>query len=169
ILVPSQIRALRLKSDTMPRQSDLARVAGLHQSRISKFETPGDANVTLETLARLAAALKVGLVVKFVPFSEMLRWENGFSQDQFDVARIEEDTTFCTPELEIENQDVYKIARAIGTPAVDTAMMDVTSPIAASASTIPNPQMENVGGQYPFRLFSGPVPIRSGKSGSCRR
>src|SRR3974377_254533 len=89
VLVPSQIRSLRLHSD-MPRQADLAKEAGLQQSRISMFETPGAANVTLETLARLAAAFRVGLIVKFVPFSEMLRWENSFSPS-YDVRRLEED------------------------------------------------------------------------------
>jgi transcriptional regulator with XRE-family HTH domain len=95
-LVPAQLRALRLKSD-MPRQSDLAQKAQLHQSRISMFETPGAANVTLETLSRLAAAFKVGLVVKFVPFSEMLQWENQFSQDEFTVTKIDDDRAFIDP------------------------------------------------------------------------
>lgn len=96
--MPSQIRALRLKSE-MPRQSDLAKAAGVHQSRISMFETPGAANMTLETLAQLAAAFKVGLVVKFVPFSEMLTWENAFSQDAFDVVKIDADREFLQPNL----------------------------------------------------------------------
>lgn len=92
VLVPAQIRALRLKFG-MPTQTHLAKAAGMHQSRISMFETPG-ANITLDTLARIAAALHVGLVVKFVPFSEMLRWDNGFSHDQFSVTRIEKDRAF---------------------------------------------------------------------------
>ncbi len=96
VLVPSQIRALRLKSN-LPRQADLAREAEMQQSRISMFETPGAANVTLETLARLAAIFKVGLIVKFVPFSEMLHWENTFSQDRFDVTRINHDQEFLYP------------------------------------------------------------------------
>jgi DNA-binding Xre family transcriptional regulator len=82
----------------MPRQRDLARETGLHQSRISVFETPGAANVTLETLANIAAGLKVGLIVKFVPFSEMLDWENSYSQDTFNVfPRLEEDEAFLNP------------------------------------------------------------------------
>jgi transcriptional regulator with XRE-family HTH domain len=81
----------------MPRQSDLAREAEMQQSRISMFETPGAANVTLETLARLAATFRTGLVVKFVPFSEMLAWENRFSQDQFNVLRLDEDQAFLNP------------------------------------------------------------------------
>ena len=96
VLVPSQIRALRLKSN-MPRQQDLAEAAHMQQSRISMFETPGSANVTLDTLARLAAVFKVGLLVKFVPFSETLRWENAFSQDEFNVIRLDEDVDFIAP------------------------------------------------------------------------
>ena len=110
-LVPAQIRALRLKSN-MPRQSDLAREANMQQSRISMFETPGAANMTLETLARLAAAFKVGMVVKFVPFSVMLQWENEFSLEGFDVRRLEEDTSFVTP-------------RAASVPVSEKAFTDV--------------------------------------------
>lgn len=106
VVVPSQIRSLRLQSE-MPRQADLAKAAGLHQSRISMFETPGAANMTLETLARLAAAFKVGLVVKFVPFSAMLAWEDSFSQDSFRVDKIDNDQDFLNPlpkhSHEIEN------------------------------------------------------------------
>ena len=57
VLVPSQIRALRLRSD-MPRQMDLAKEASMQQSRISMFEMPGAANITLDTLAWLAAIFK---------------------------------------------------------------------------------------------------------------
>jgi hypothetical protein len=59
------------------------------------FETPGAANITLETLANIAAGLKVGVMVKLVPFSEMLRWENAFSPSLFDVEpRLEQDESF---------------------------------------------------------------------------
>jgi transcriptional regulator with XRE-family HTH domain len=96
VLVPSQIRSLRLKSN-MPRQSDLAKEAEMQQSRISMFETPGAANLTLDTLSRLAAAFRVGLKVEFVPFSDMLRWENDYSQDSFNVTKLEEDVDFLQP------------------------------------------------------------------------
>jgi hypothetical protein len=62
------------------------------------FETPGEANITLETLAKIAAGLRVGVVVKFVPFHEMLRWENSFSPDTFNVnPRLEADEEFINP------------------------------------------------------------------------
>ncbi len=102
VLVPAQIRALRLSSidPPMPFQRDLAREAGEHQSRVSMFETPGAANMTLETIAKIAAGLRVGVVVKFVPFSEMLRWENLFSPASFEVVRLAEDEAFRNPRTE---------------------------------------------------------------------
>ena len=90
--LPSQIRALRLKQKM--NQEDLAQEAEMKQPRISAMERPGATKFNLETLIRLAAAFKVGLIVKFAPFSEMLRWENEFSQDTFNVATIEEDFEF---------------------------------------------------------------------------
>jgi hypothetical protein len=76
----------------------------MKQSRISAMETPGAVNFNLETLVRIASTLKVGLVVRFVPFSEMLRWENGFNQDQFDVVILENDTEFIRPAATINSQ-----------------------------------------------------------------
>ena len=114
VLVPSQIRALRLKSD-MPRQEDLAREAEMQQSRISMFETPGAANVTLETLARLAAIFKVGLIVKFAPFSEMLHWENTFSQDRFDVVRVDHDQEFLDPPAVISREVTAGVTTGVTT------------------------------------------------------
>lgn len=100
VLVPAQIRAARLKSGNppMPYQRDLAREAELHQSRISMFETPGAANITLDTLAKIAAGLRAGVIVKLVPFHEMLRWEDSFSPESFDVVpRLEQDRQFLSP------------------------------------------------------------------------
>jgi hypothetical protein len=98
VLVPGQIRALRLKSDNppLPYQRDLAREAEVHQSRVSMFETPGMSNMTLETLAKVAAGLRVGVMVKFVPFSDMLQWENDFHPD-FNITRLADDEEFLNP------------------------------------------------------------------------
>jgi len=95
INVPSQIRALRLRRQLT--QTALAGEAGMKQPRISAMERPGETNFNLDTLTRLAAAYKVGLIVKFAPFSEVLDWENGFSQDTFDVVEIDEDDDFLRP------------------------------------------------------------------------
>jgi transcriptional regulator with XRE-family HTH domain len=112
----------------MARQKDLAVAAHLHQSRISMFETPGMANLTLETLSKLAAAFKVGVIVKFVPFSEMLRWENEFSQDYFNVLPLDEDTAFIHPESvpAKENQNT-QLLNALGEGTTGTAVVSLPS------------------------------------------
>ena len=90
--IPSQIRALRRRRNLT--QKALAKEADMLQSRISAMERPGETNFNLETLIRLAAALRTGLIVKFAPFSEVLQWENEFSQDSFDSSPIEQDQEF---------------------------------------------------------------------------
>jgi transcriptional regulator with XRE-family HTH domain len=95
VLIPSQLRALRLRQSMT--QAVLADEAGMKQSRISAMETPGKTNFNLETLVSLAATFKVGLIVNFVPFSRMLRWENEYSQDAFDATGIDEDIEFLIP------------------------------------------------------------------------
>jgi transcriptional regulator with XRE-family HTH domain len=95
VLIPSQIRALRQRQ-TMT-QTLLASEAEMAQPRISAMERPGATKFNMETLIRLAAAFRVGLVVKFVAFSDLLKWENRFSQDQFHVLTLDEDLAFLDP------------------------------------------------------------------------
>jgi hypothetical protein len=75
-------------------QEVLAREAEMKQPRVSAMERPGETQFNLDTLVRLAAAFKVGLIVRFSSYSEMLGWENEFSQDSFDVIGLENDTAF---------------------------------------------------------------------------
>jgi len=82
-------------------------MAGMKQSRISAMETPGKVNFNLDTLVRMAATFKVGLAVEFVPYSEMLRWENDYSQDTFNVVQLPNDVDFTRPAA----RPVYKRAR----------------------------------------------------------
>jgi hypothetical protein len=94
ILIPSQIRALRIKF--FNTQEALGKEAEMKQSRVSAMERPGSVQFNIETLIRIAAACKVGLIVRFVPFSEMLRWENDFNQDTFSPLTIDQDSEFNT-------------------------------------------------------------------------
>lgn len=143
VLVPSQIRQLRLKSvnPPMPKQADLARETELHQSRISMFETPGAANVTIDTLSRIAAGLRCGVVIEFVPFSTMLQWENEFSPDNFDVVRLEKDDAFLHPEAAQARQGQQNV------------FMASTNQGAGSA--------ESIGST--FGASTVPIPIRTGE------
>lgn len=95
VLIPSQLRALRLRQDRT--QYELAQLADMKQARISAMETPGKVNFNLDTLVRMAATHNTGLMVKFVPYSEMLGWENEYRQDTFSVIQLAHDLDFLEP------------------------------------------------------------------------
>ena len=87
------------------------------------FETPGAANMTIETIAKIAAGLRVGVVLKFVPFSEMLKWENSFSPDTFNVTRLHEDEAFLNPVAETASESTNSLGGLSGQFANETAAM----------------------------------------------
>ncbi len=140
VLIPSQLRALRVKCPMT--QQALGEVADMKQSRVSAMERPGEAQFNVDTLVRLAAALKVGLMVKFVSFSEMLRWENSFSQDSFDVIHIEEDTDFIRP-VTIADSRIAEATIAVELGSRQTA--NVSAAIATSLYA--NPQRPRFRGE----------------------
>jgi len=86
--LPYQIRALRGKMS----QGDLAKRTGMKQPRVSAIERPGQANLNLNTLKRIAAAFDVALIVRFAAFSELIDWAENFSPDTFAVPEFTEDT-----------------------------------------------------------------------------
>jgi transcriptional regulator with XRE-family HTH domain len=106
--ISSQIKALRNRRGMT--QKVLGEETGMLQSRISAMERPGATSLTIDTLARLASAFNVGLIVKFAPFSEMLKWENEYNQDVFDVIGLEKDMPFLEPkEYAGLKSDIWKI------------------------------------------------------------
>jgi transcriptional regulator with XRE-family HTH domain len=116
--VASQIRALRRRGKLT--QGELAQMADMKQSRISAVEYPGN-QLTVETLVRLAAALKIGLTVRFGSFSEMINWENGFSQDDFAVTTLDNDVEFGSDRVEaVSNTETVNQAPAETLQSVKT-------------------------------------------------
>lgn len=89
IEVPFQIRAIRKAHGWT--QTQLAERSGIPQARISHIEQPGRDPLSLRTLYRLAAAFDVGLLVQFVPFSELVRREALFNPETFHVPSFEKD------------------------------------------------------------------------------
>jgi transcriptional regulator with XRE-family HTH domain len=67
-----QIRATRDRLEWS--QERLANEVDMNQNAISRLESPEYGKQTITTLKRLAAAFDVGLIVRFVPFSEMVDW-----------------------------------------------------------------------------------------------
>jgi transcriptional regulator with XRE-family HTH domain len=89
-----QIRGLRgeLSQDQMEER------VGIKQQVLSRLENPYYGKATLTTLKKIAAAYDVGLLVEFVPFSELAKRvsgtpyiERGYSPETLDVPSFEEE------------------------------------------------------------------------------
>src|SRR5205085_10276915 len=87
--IPFQIRALRDKRGWT--QGDLSKKAGMVQTNISRLESPGYGKVNITTLQRLAAAFDIALVVRFVPFSELIGWVENLSPEQLAPQSFDEE------------------------------------------------------------------------------
>lgn len=66
-----QIRNLREKNDW--KQSELAARLGKNQGNISQWEDPDYGRYSITTLKALASTFDVALLVKFIPFSELVK------------------------------------------------------------------------------------------------
>ncbi len=73
--VAFQIRALRREEKWT--QEKLAARAGTKPTHITRIENPEYGSHTISTLRKVASAFDVALIVRFVPFSELLRWDSG--------------------------------------------------------------------------------------------
>lgn len=76
VLIPSQVKSIRMGRGMSQKQ--LATAAGMLQSRIADIEMPGKANLTIDTLARLAAAFGLAVKIEFVRPEDMLKWGNEY-------------------------------------------------------------------------------------------
>lgn len=74
-----QIRSLRNRQEL--KQSDLAKLLDVKQSQVSSWENPDYGRYTLATLKDLAKAFDVGLLVRFVPFSNIVDWTVDLTSD----------------------------------------------------------------------------------------
>ena len=72
-------------------QSELGKKAGMAQARISVMEDPSYEKQTLTTLKRLASALDVALIVRFVPFSELVHRVADLSPEKMRATCFSED------------------------------------------------------------------------------
>lgn len=76
--IPFQLRALRAARNNMT-QAELAKAAETKQSVISRIESKGAANLSIQTLLKLAAAFDVALVVRFEPIDKFIDWVDKLS------------------------------------------------------------------------------------------
>lgn len=93
-------------------QKDLADKCGMKQPRISALEDPDFENVELATLRRIASACDVGLIVAFVPFSDLARKATSLTNSDFNVPEFACDSLRPTTPAPKENH--YMISVGVG-------------------------------------------------------
>jgi len=101
--IPFQIKALRDQREWS--QKELGKKATMLQERISVLEDPNYAKFNINTLKKIASAFDVGLVVRFVPFSELAEWELNLSSDSLKVPSFNEERYFQEKDLS-EEKDI---------------------------------------------------------------
>jgi len=91
-----QIRATRDAQEMT--QADLARESGMTPNNLSRLESPDYGKQTISSLKRIADALDVALVVRFVPFSQYIDWlsatpylDEGLRPEALAVPRFEDE------------------------------------------------------------------------------
>lgn len=67
------IQTRMMRENHQWKQGDLAARLGKHQETVSQWENPDYGRHTMTTLKALAAAFDVALLVKFIPFSELVQ------------------------------------------------------------------------------------------------
>src|ERR1700677_622822 len=79
--VAFQVKTLRKKH--CGTQAVLGEKSDLKQGVISRAEDQEYGNLTFNTVGRIAAGLDVAFVGRFVPFSELIRFSENLSEDEF--------------------------------------------------------------------------------------
>jgi transcriptional regulator with XRE-family HTH domain len=95
-----QIRALREQRNET--QAQLSERTGMAQAWISKLESPNYSGFSIATLKKVASAFDVGLMIRFVPISQLVEWELGLSNDSLLAPSLEDDPYFNEPPVEVE-------------------------------------------------------------------
>ena len=85
--LPFQLRALRKARGWT--QEQLAELSGMAQSRFPSLEKPTGKMPDLDTLCRIAAVYDIALQVRFLPFSELIDWDEGFDPDAFNIGTFD--------------------------------------------------------------------------------
>src|SRR5271157_2061776 len=81
--LPMQLRSMREERGW--KQSYVAEKTGTKQPRITLMEKPGYGNFSLNTLKKLATLFDVGLIVSFVPWSEMIDFTEAISNKRLSI------------------------------------------------------------------------------------
>lgn len=104
--VAFQIRALRKQRKYT--QKKLAEIARMKQGRISVLENPSN-TPNISTLKKIANAFDVGLIVRFVPISNLVEWQLNLSRESLDASSFSEDPYFQAKKEETVEHEQYEV------------------------------------------------------------
>lgn len=90
--IAAQIQTLRESQPEPWTQKQLAEKSGMARARISVLENPSYDKHSLSTLKRIAGAFDVALVVRFVAFSELVKWVSDLSPEKLSAPSFERDS-----------------------------------------------------------------------------
>ena len=102
-----QLRSLRDLKDWT--QGELAQRVGMPQTAISRMENPYYGKQTITSLKRLAATYDVALIVRFVPFSQLINWVSGTPYEERGLSPEAMDISSFGEEFEIANVPLDKM------------------------------------------------------------
>jgi transcriptional regulator with XRE-family HTH domain len=98
--IPFQIRALREQRNET--QAALSSRTGLAQAWISTLENINYKGFSLKTLKKVASIFDVGLVIRFVPISQLVEWELNLSNGSLLVPSFNDEPYFKEPTIETQ-------------------------------------------------------------------
>jgi transcriptional regulator with XRE-family HTH domain len=81
--LPMQLREMRESRGW--KQAQVAKKIGTAQPRFPVMEKPGYGNFSLTTLKKLASVFDVGLIVSFVPYSEMIDFRESITRKRLAI------------------------------------------------------------------------------------
>ena len=90
--IPFQIRALREQRNLT--QKKFEKLSGMKQAAISRLENPDYSGFTLSTLKKIASIYDIGLMVRFVPISDLVEWELNLDSESLKAVSYEDDPYF---------------------------------------------------------------------------
>jgi transcriptional regulator with XRE-family HTH domain len=105
--IAAQLLTMRLAREWTQKQ--IAEKSDMAAARISVMENPSYDKFTLTTLKRLARAFDVGLMVRFVPFSEIVAWVSDQSPESLDAASFDEDRIAPKKHLESTPSNIARL------------------------------------------------------------
>lgn len=142
--IAAQIKALRDQRGWT--QVELAERAGMKQSRISTMENVNYEGWSVRTLARLAEAFDVTLVVKFASFGTRLADIESFAPEALTVPPFSDDPAFAAPIIGSAEDILRAATRPAGNRSNDSALVTA---LLSSTQTAPR---RSIGAEGPVGL-----------------